>query len=839
MPDLRDAFRALRATPIVTAVAILSLALGIGANTAIFSLINALMLRSLPVQDPHRLVQVMAGEKRTSWSNPLWEQVRARDTQLFAGAFAYSNPRFNLASGGETQFVNGIMASGGLFHVLGVPAMLGRTFTPADDARGGGPDGPVAVISYAFWRKHFGGGSDVIGRFLALDRVPFSIIGVAPPQFTGIDQGNNFDVAVPLGTEPLIRGAKESALDQRSWWWLRVIARLKDGDSLDHAVVALRTVQPQMREATLPQNARPENLARYLNEPFGLRPAANGPAGLGRQYRDPLFLVMGVVALVLLIACANIANLLLARANARRHELSVRVALGASRWRIARQLLVESTAISAAGAVLGLAFARWGAALLVREFSVEDPPITLDVGIDWAVLAFTALVAMTTTLLFGTVPAMRATRVQPNDALKEQGRSIIGESRFGFASVMVVLQVALSLVLVVGAGLFIRTFTSLTHVHLGFNPDPLLIVEMNAKRSRVAAENRPELWERMRQAALSVPGVQRAALQSITPLTFSGWNTLIENPPGLSLGEEQRLVNVNAVSRDWFATQGIPFIAGRDFTVEDEKGAPVAIVVNETLVKKYFAGGDALGRSLREITRPGEPAPDLHIVGVVRDAVYLSLKDPVPPTMYRHVAQTASPGGLSPGLDLAVQAAGPSARGLQTTRAGQASPAMLSRSIADALQRVDRDVTLTFRAYRRSIRANTVQERMLAMLSGFFGALALFLAALGLYGVMTYGVSRRRTEIGIRMALGAAPSAAVRLVLQRAAVLVGLGVVLGAAMSLWAVRFAAPLLFGLQPRDPATLAGAAIVLALIAAFASWIPAGRAARIDPARVLREG
>jgi predicted permease len=419
---------------------------------------------------------------------------------------------------------------------------------------------------------------------------------------------------------------------------------------------------------------------------------------------------------------------------------------------------------------------------------------------------------------------MRATRVQPNDALKEQGRAIVGESRFGFGSVMVILQVALSLVLVVGAGLFIRTFTSLAHVHLGFNPDPLLIVDMNGKRSSVVPENRPELWERMRQAALAVPGAQSAALQSITLLTFSGWNTLIENPPGLSLAEDQRLVNVNAVSRDWFSTQGMSFVAGRDFTDEDRKGAPHAIVVNETLVKKYFGGGNAIGRTLRETTRPGVPAPDLHIVGIVRDAVYLSLKEPIPPTMYQHLPQVEG-GPPGPGMDMAVRAAG-------------TSPAMLSRSISDALQRVDRDVTFTFRVYKQAIRANTVQERMLAMLSGFFGALALFLAALGLYGVMTYAVSRRRTEIGIRMALGAAPTAAVRLVLQRAAVLVGLGVVLGAGIALWAVRFATPLLFGLQPRDPATLAVAAVVLALIAAFASWIPAGRAARIDPARVLRE-
>jgi len=823
MADIRDAFRALRGTPIVTAVAILSLALGIGANTAIFSLINALMLRSLPVKEPQRLVQLLSNERSPSWSNPLWEQIRDRDKQIFDAAFAYSIPRFNLAAGGETRFVNGVMASGEYFDVLGVPAILGRTFSPADDVRGGGPDGPVAVVSFNFWQHHFGGAADVIGKPISLDRIQFTVIGVTPPGFTGIDQGNNYDVAIPLGAEPLIRGASESALDKRTWWWLRIIGRLKSGDARDHAVVALRTAQPQIREATLPQNSRPENVGRYLKDPFNLRPAANGTGNLGRQYREPLYVIMGIVALVLLIACANIANLLLARANARRHELSVRVALGASRWRIARQLLVESTLLSVAGALLGLVFARWGATLLVREISVEDPPITLDVSIDWLVLAFTAIVAMTTTLLFGTIPAMRATRVQPNDALKEQGRAIVGESRFGFGSVMVILQVALSLVLVVGAGLFVRTFTTLTHVNLGFNPDPLLIVDMNGKRSAVAQEQRPELWERMRQAALSVPGVQSAALQNITPLTFSSWNTLIENPPGLSFGEDDRTVYVNAVSRDWFATQGIPFVGGRDFNDQDRKGSPVAIVVNETLVKKYFGGTNPVGRSLREITRPGEPAPDLHIVGVVRDALYLSFKDPVPPTMYRHLPQLETAG---PGIDMSV-------------RAAQSSPAMLSRSLAEALQRVDGDVTFTFRVYKQSIRANAVQERMLALLSGFFGGLALFLAALGLYGVMTYAVSRRRTEIGIRMALGAAPAAAVRLVLQRAAILVALGVVLGAGLSLWAVRFATPLLFGLQPRDPATLAGAAVVLAAIGGLASWIPAGRAARIDPARVLREG
>ena len=823
MTDLRDAFRALKATPMVSIVAILSLSLGIGANTAIFSIINALMLRALPVNEPHRLVQVMAGANRTSWSNPLWEQLRARDREIFNGAFAYSAPRFNLASGGQAELVNGVMASGEYFDVLGVQAILGRTFTPADDVRGGGKDGPVAVISYAFWQRRFAGAADVVGKPLALDRIQFTIIGVTPPEFTGTDQGTRYDVAVPLGAEPLIRGSKESAMYQRTWWWLRIIARLKPGSSIDRAIAALRAIQPQMREATLPQNSRPENQARYLNEPFNMRSAANGPNGLGRQYRQPLLILMGVVALVLLIACANIANLLLARANARRHEFSVRVALGASRWRIARQLLAESTLVSSVGAMLGLAFAQWGASLLLHELSVQSTPIALDIGIDWRILAFTAGVAMTTTLLFGTVPALRGTRVQPNEALKQQGRSIAGESGFGFGSAMVVVQVALSLVLVIGAGLFMRTFASLAHVRLGFVPDPILIVSANAKRSAVAQEDRMRLFERLRQAALSTPGVQSAALQSITPLTNSEWNTLIENPRGLSLGENDRLVYVNAVSRGWFATFGTPILAGRDFTEGDDKSAPAVILVNETLVKKYFGGANPIGQSLRNVPSPGEHSPELHIIGIVRDTVYNSLRDAIPPTMYQHVAQTEKPG---PSFDIAVRAAG-------------SSPALLTRSLANELSRVDGDVTLTFRPYKESIRAFTIQERVVAMLSGFFGLLALLLAGLGLYGVTSYAVNRRRTELGIRLALGAAPGGVVRLVLRGVATLVGAGVILGAGVSLWAARFVGTLVYGLPPRDPVTLAGAALVLGTIGALAGWLPARRASRIDPARVLREG
>jgi predicted permease len=825
MPDLRDALRALRAYPVVSAVAILSLALGIGANTAIFSIVNALMLRALPVKEPQRLVQVMAGPNRTSWSNPLWEQLRERDHQLFDGAFAYTTPRFNLARGGEAQLVNGVMASGRFFEVLGVPAILGRAFTPDNDVRkGAGIDNrQVAVISYAFWQTRYAGAADVIGKSIDLDRIPFTIVGVTPPEFTGVDQGTSYEVAIPLAAEPLIRGEKESAMDQRSWWWMRVLARLKPGGTIDRAEAALRGVQPQMRQATLPDTTRPKDLPNYLKDPFGLRAAASGPNSLGRQYQDPLYIIMAVVALVLLIACANIANLLLARASARRHEISVRVALGASRWRIARQLLAESALLSVCGSVLGLAFAQWGARLLVFEMSGPRTASELDVGLDWRVLLFTAGVATTTALLFGIVPALRSARVAPNEAIKEQGRAIVGESRFGFGSLLVVAQVALSLLLIVGAGLFMGTFSRLSSVRLGFEPDPILVVDANAKRSTVDPAARGDLYERLRRAAQAVPGVRSAALQSITPLSHSAWDTLIENPAGLSLPEKERNVHVNAVSPDWFATYGTPILAGHDFTIHDDRSAPMVILVNETFAKKYFAGGSPIGRWVRNEAFPGQTPPQMRIIGVVRDAVYDSLRDTIPPTMYQNVLQQKKPG---PGIDIAV-------------RAVSGSPALLTRSLADAMNRVDGDLTLTFRPFRETVRAFTAQERVIAMLSGFFGGLALLLAGLGLYGVMSYAVSRRRTEIGIRMALGAGPASAVKLVLRRVTLLVGLGVAAGVGLALWASTLVSKLLFGLPPRDLGTLLTAALVLSAIGGIAGWLPARRAARIDPARVLREG
>jgi putative ABC transport system permease protein len=820
--DLRDAFRALKATPVVTLVAILSLALGIGANTAIFSILDSLMMRTLPVKRPQQLVLLGQGNQaRTAWTNPIWEQVRERQG-LFDGAFAWSGARFNLAQGGPTELVDGMWASGGLFGVLGVPAILGRTLTEADDRRGGGPDGAVAVISYSFWQRRFGGAADAIGRSLTVERVPFTIVGVAPPEFFGVDVGRTFDVAIPIGTEPLIRG-RESTLDRRSNWWLSVMIRLKPEQGPDAGASAIRGVLPQIREATMPQDWRQQDKDTYLRDGFSLIPAATGGSGLRQRYQLPLTTIMVVVGLVLLIACANIANLLLARATARRHELSVRVALGASRMRIARQLLGESLLLSGVGALLGLLFAQWGSRLLVRQLSTSTNNVFLDLSLDWRVLGFTAGIAVATAMLFGTGPALRGMRAHPNDALKAQGRGVVGDGRLGLGNVLVVLQVALSLVLIVAAGLFVRTFSSLAAMNPGFDREPILVVGINAQRVQLEPAGRPELFRRALEAASGVPGVAFAAVSAVTPISGSTWNNRIELPEGPALTERERVTYINLVSERWFRTYGTPMIAGRDFTHADTAASPPVAIVNETFARRFSYGRNPVGTRIRQPGSGTRPSIDREIVGYVRDAVYRSLREPVPPTMYVPYAQQPDPPSS---MSISVRAAG-------------GPPALLTRPLAAALSGVNRDLAITFRPLADQVNAALTQERIVAMLSGFFGALALLLAALGLYGVTSYAVSRRRTEIGIRMALGAAPGGVIRLVLRRVAILVSLGVLVGSAASLWAARFVETLLYGLQPRDPLTFVAAAVVLAAIGAVAGWLPARRAARIDPARVLRDG
>ncbi len=832
MHDLRLAIRSLRATPIVSLVAVLSLALGIGANTAIFSLINSLLLRTLPVSAPHRLVIISSsGQNRWTWNYAVWEQIR-QQTELFDGAAAWFQTRFNLASGGESRFVDGAWASGSYFSMLGVPPLLGRTFTEADDTRGGGPDGAVAVISYGFWQRRFGGAADVIGKTLTLDAVPFTIVGVTPAGFFGVEVGRASDVIVPLGAEPLVHG-RETLLDQRGNGFLTIMARLKPGQTRDDATVALRATQRQIWEATIPGRMRPEFRARYMAQSFSLDSAATGDSIFRSAYTRPLATIMIVVALVLLIACVNVANLQLARGAARRPELSLRLALGASRWRLVRQMLTESVLLAIIGTAFGLLIAAWGSRLLVGQLSVRGgnvpgsaaTEVFLDLSLDSHVLMFTIGVAAAIVLLSGVAPAIKASGVAPMDALKEHGRGAGGDAGAGLANGLVVAQVAVSVLLIVAAGLFVRTFAALATRPAGFERDRALLVNLDAQRAPVAPDQRVVLYDRVRQAVRALPGVSDAAVSMISPVAGEGFVVRAEISGATPLPDDGHGANVftNVMSPGWFGTFGIPVVAGRDFGEADRNGTPLVAIVNHKLARLALGDSSPIGHTITMMP-PGRSV-SMEIVGVVADSVYFSLRESVPPTVYTALTQYyLGPANLA-SVTLNV-------------RARTGPPMSLAKSVTAAVGAVSPALSLTFQPMAGQLDDSLTRERITAMLAGFLGAVALLLAALGLYGVTAYAVTRRRTEIGIRMALGAAPSGVVRLVLSRVSLLVGLGVIIGIGVSVWASQFVAALLYGVQPTDPATLVGAAVSLVAVAGMAGWLPASRASRIDPAEVLRE-
>jgi predicted permease len=813
--DWRDAWRSLRSAPLVTAFAVLSLALGIGGVTALFSILNSLALKPLPVRDPAGLV-LLADD---SWTNPIWEAVKPRRQTFAADAFAWAATGFNLSSTAAADTVNGIFASGNMFDLLGVPAVVGRTFTEADDVRGGGADGPVAVISYAMWQRRYGGSPDVVGRSLSIERAPFTIIGVAPKGFFGPDVGRSFDVAVPIGTEPLIR-RDATVLDERSTWWLNIMARLKPGQTPGQATALLRAVQPQIRQATIPTGRTEDIRADYLRDPFTLAPAPGGRSVWRARYERPLTAILAVVGIVLLIACANVANLLIARASTRRHELTLRLALGASRWRIARQLLVESLWLAAAGAALGVWLARWGSRLLVAQLSSVAARVDLDLALDWRVLAFTLIVSVASALLFGVAPALSVSRIAPNEVLKEEGRSGALDRRAGLRHASVVLQVALSLALVVGAGLFTRTFVALQTRNLGFNRHGVLLITANIDRNPVRGEARRALLGRLEEAVRRVPGVSGAAMSFTTPVARSSRNTPVAVPPDSPLSRRERMSWVNLVTPGWFDTMGFRLAEGRDFNSHDKSGAPLVAIVNRAFARRFLPGTPPVGAqiSTQEPT-PGHN-PRYQIVGIVDDAVYRSLRAPMEPTMYLPYAQEEADSVVT-----------------ISARAASGSPADLVRSIAAAIDKEDATAVLSFRSMDEQIAAALTQERLVATLASFFGILGLLLAAVGLYGVTAYAVTSRRAEIGIRMALGASASGVIAMVLRRVAWLVSLGILIGAALSVWAARFIETLLYGLDPRDPVTFVSAAALLMLVAAVAAWLPARRASRIDPMQVLR--
>ena len=805
-----------RDAPAVAIPAALTLTLGIGATTAIFSMANALTLRPLPVRSPRDLVTVTSETALrygfrggAGVSHAIWDRLRQR-AGAFDGAFAWTSQRLDLSDGGEMEPATVLVASGGFFDMLGVPAAIGRTFTAADDVPGGGPDGAVAVISHDLWQRRFGGTPDVLGSRMRIEQVPVTIVGVAPRFFTGVTVGQPFDAAIPFGTESIVRGPRASMNNERTLI-LSVMLRLKPGQGVPAATAALRAMQPDLLGPGAPA---------FLEEPFVLADASTGISDrLRQQYQSPLLILSIVSAIVLVIVCLNLANLLLSRASARRPELSVRLALGATRWRVARLYLTEALALGAAGAAGGLVFAVWASRALVTQ--LPSDALSIELPIDWRVCAFTACAALGAAAILGTVPALYATRVPPIEALRHAGRAQAGGRTGVLSSGLVVAQVALSIVLLAGAGLFVRTMNRLVSVPLGFDPKGLVVVTVNTSRSTAETVNPAGLRHALLDAVAAAPGVLQASGSAWAPVGTGGGGLLTDaRGRRATLSQEaSRQVAFNFVMPGWFRTYGTPITLGRDFDAGDGPGAQPVALVNESFRRRLLNDGEPLGATIHAGPCPRDGC---RVVGVVADVVYgQSLRDAAPPTVYVPLAQSASLAG-SP-FRLSIRAAG--------------DPASVMSGLTARLRGVDSRVTFSIRRLELDLAASVAQERLLAMLSAFFGAIALLLSGIGLYGVSAYAATRRRAEIGIRLALGGQPPAIVRAIVGRIALLVLGGAVAGLAAALWLGRFVTPLLFGLAPYDPVTLAASALTLAIVGTIAAWIPAWRATRVDPAEVLR--
>jgi predicted permease len=823
LQDWRLAIRGLRATPVITAVAILSLAVGIGANTAVFSLVDTLLLRELPVVDPDRLTLLSTGtgDEHQQYSILTVEQVRRYATN-FDGMCAWATPgKGILGVDADARMVDRQFVSGDYFSTLGVRPAVGRLISAEDDMRGGGPDGPVAVISYAFWQRQYAGARQIIGSKILFNRVPVTVIGVTPPAFLGVIVGQSFDIAVPIRAQPALMSSTPYPDDGP---WLRIMLRLKRGQSLQEATTAIRAAQPAIRAGSILTTAGRDT---FMTQPFKLDFAGIGWSPLRDRFERPLLALLAVAALVLLIACANIANLMLVRGAARQHELAIRLALGASRWRLARQLLVESALISALGTAVALAFAAWIGQAIVGQLSTFMMPIALHISTDWRLLAFMAVAMIATTISFGLVPALRAGAVAPASIIQSSDRlsgAGAGESRLSIA--LIVVQVAVSLTLTVTAGLLVRSFERLARSPLGFERDRAIVVTLNSPS--VPAADRRLFYQQLVTTVRGVPGVASAGGSMNPPILGTLIGNFVVSEPGVAPPPDaEPFSQSDQITPGLLAAYGLTLRTGRDFDDRDSRAGEHAMIVNEAFVRRFVHADSAIGRAVNLTYRmPSQGDFSLGsqtIVGVVGDSVYRSMRDRGQPTIYRPFSESDGP-ILNSNFYIAIRASG-------------GSPVLLTRQVSDAILAVKRDLTLTIRPIDEQIDAAIAQDRLVAVLGAFFGVLAVVLAALGLYGITAYSVARRRTEIGVRMALGAAPVDVVRLVLSRVALLLGAGVVVGVVASLWASTLVASILYGIEPRDPATLAWAAVILATVGASAGWLPAWRASRTDPAAVLR--
>ena len=811
--DARYALRMMRRSPGFTAVAVLSLALGIGANTAIFSLINTLMLRLLPVRDPEQLVEILAkfpGQDR--WNIFSWQAYQhMRDhNQVFSGLIATGDGShfFHVRGEGlDPETVDGGYVDGTFFPVLGVKPVIGRLIGPEDDHMGAAPSA-VAAVSWSYWRSRFHSDPFILGKKVIVEDVPVTVVGVTPPEFRGLQVGSPRDVWLPLAMEPIVNHPSQSRSPR--FWWLKLVGRLRPGVSVEQARAEMAVLHRQAIEDELKTHNDP-TLRKWTIE---VAPAGAGLSRLRDQFAKPLLLLMAVVSLLLLIACTNVASMLLARGAARQREMALRVSLGASRFRLVRQALTESLLLSMMGGVLGVFLAYLGSAALVRIIATaRGPRIELAVRPDARVLLFTAGVALLTGVLFGLAPALRAWGAMPTLSLREAGKG--GETRLRrlIGKSLVTAQVALSVALLSGASLFVRHLSNLEHLELGFHRDHVLLMSLDPARSGYSGGRLARAYQELLGRLEAIPGVRSATLSGVTPISGAGANREAtvegyQDGPG-----ERRKIWENWVAPKYFATLGTPFLAGRDFSFEDAgRGA----IVNQTMARHYFGGRSPIGM---HVLFDGDQQP-YEIVGLVGDAKYSEMREATLPTIYFNAFQPARVSGNQFALRTSVD------------------PAAVTSEVRRAVRALLTTVTVAgVTTLADQVDSSIVPERLIAMLSGLFGALGSALAAIGLYGLLAYTVARRINEIGIRMALGATPRAVTRMVLGDALAMVTAGLCVGAPLAFWGKTFAASLIPDLPVKSALPIAIGAVAMIAIAMLAAYAPARRAARVDPMEALR--
>ncbi len=812
--DLRYAARNLAKRPAFTIVVVLTLALGIGINTTVFSLANSVFLRQLPVASPENLVWVFSGRENPT-SYPEYVEYQ-QETELFDGVLAYDWVGLNLGSDGQAERIEGALVSGNYFDVLGVKAELGRTFLPDEDKTPGAA--PVAVISHNLWQRRLNADSNVVGKSLVLNGHTFTIVGVAPSDFVGAEEAFPRQIWIPLMMQSTVRPGPAGVsnapnpLTNRNARTLDVMARLKHGVTLRQAQVKMNVVASRL-EQNYPESNRNFQIALYA--------AGNGRPVFRALLKPVTQILLAVVGLVLFIAGANVANLLLARAARRQKEVAIRLTLGATRTRLIRQLLTESILLAIVGGLAGLILNFWLISLLTALKPAVPLPVNVEFHTDWRVLSFTLLLSIFAGIIFGLVPALQTSKQELVPALKEQSQHL-GDRRSSFSlrNALVIGQVALSIVVLIAAGLFLRSLNHARAINPGFDAEHILTLSFNTAAQKYDATKASQFYQQLSSRVQALPGVENVSIAQSAPLSYFyspafASDVAVEGhePPA---GENPPSVGNNAIGPNFFRTLGVPILSGREFTDQDREGAPRVAIVNETLVRNLFPNSNPIGQRLRVLTR--QPS-SLEIIGVVKDSKYRSLgEDPTPymflpylqnpqPAMAVHVRTSGNPKDLAAAIRHEVNALDPNL------------PAFNVVSLAENI-----DISL-------------FPARFGAVVLGVFGFLALLIASIGIYGVMSYGVSERTHEMGIRMALGARGSDVLRLVISQGMWLAVIGVVIGAGLALVATRVVKSYLYDVSPTDPLTFAGIAFLLIGVALLACYIPAHRATKVDPLVALR--